>query len=58
MIKIAKGQVGQALTSSADNHIIAVAADIYDEELQEYQTVINQNTKEQLTWQHNGQQYG
>lgn len=53
MIKIAKGQVGQALTSSADNHIIAVAADIYDEALQEYQTVINQNTKEQLTWQHN-----
>lgn len=40
-MNIAKGKIGNALTSTADNHVVAVAADLYDEELGLYQDEIN-----------------
>lgn len=30
-MNIAKGKIGNALTSTADNHVVAVSEDIYDE---------------------------
>ena len=40
-MEISKGKIGNALTSVAGNHVIAVAADIYDEKVGEYQENIN-----------------
>jgi hypothetical protein len=40
-MEIAKGKIGNALTSTAKNHVVVVADDIYDEELNEYQSVLN-----------------
>lgn len=39
--QITKGQVGNALTSTAADHILGVADDIFDEEQQRYQSEIN-----------------
>ena len=39
---IVKSVLGNAITSSAEGHIIAVANDVYDEELKLYQKEINQ----------------
>lgn len=39
--QITKGQVGNALTSTAANHILGVTNDIFDEEQQEYQQELN-----------------
>lgn len=38
---IVKAKIGNALTSSAADHVVAVSADIYDENLQMYQSEIN-----------------
>ena len=38
---IIKGKIGNAITSVADDHIVAVANDIYDETHQMYQSDIN-----------------
>lgn len=43
-MNIAKGKIGNALTSTADNHVVAVANDIYDEERKKYQSEINENS--------------
>lgn len=43
-MNIAKGKIGNALTSTADNHVVAVANDIYDEEREKYQSEINENS--------------
>lgn len=43
---IAKGKIGNALTSTAKNHIVAVANDLYDEELGGYQSEINKTFNE------------
>lgn len=40
-MEIAKGKIGNALTSTAKNHIVAVANDLYDEELNKYQSELN-----------------
>lgn len=40
-MEIAKGKIGNALTSTAKNHVVVVSNDIYDEELNEYQSVLN-----------------
>ena len=40
-MEIVKGKAGNALTSVAPDHVIAVAADIYDEKVGEYQENIN-----------------
>jgi hypothetical protein len=40
-IEIAKAKVANALTSAASDHVIAVTADIYDENQNKYQSVIN-----------------
>lgn len=40
-LKIAKGNIGNALHSTAKDHVSVVAFDTYDEELQEYQSVLN-----------------
>lgn len=40
-MEIVKGKAGNALTSVAPDHVIAVAADIYDEKLGDYQENIN-----------------
>lgn len=40
-MEIAKGKIGNALTSTADNHVVVVANDIYDEDLGKYQSEIN-----------------
>jgi hypothetical protein len=40
-MEIAKGKIGNALTSTAKNHVIAVANDLYDEELNKYQSELN-----------------
>lgn len=39
--QITKGQVGNALTSTAADHILGVTNDIFDEEQQEYQQELN-----------------
>jgi hypothetical protein len=39
---IVKSVLGNAITSSAEGHIIAVANDVYDEDLELYQKEINQ----------------
>lgn len=38
---IVKAKIGNALTSSAADHVVAVTADLYDEALEKYQSVIN-----------------
>lgn len=38
---IAKGRIANALTSTAKDHVLGVAKDIYDEDLQGYQSEIN-----------------
>lgn len=40
-MNIAKGKIGNALTSTASDHVVAVAADIYDENLEKYQSDVN-----------------
>ena len=40
-MNIAKGKIGNALTSTAKDHVVVVTNDIYDEELNEYQSVLN-----------------
>lgn len=42
-MEIAKSSVMNALTSSATNHVVAVANDIYDEAKKKYQSDINEN---------------
>lgn len=48
MKKIVKGAIGNALTSVADDHVVAVTHDIYDEVQDQYQEDINQQTKQQF----------
>lgn len=43
MANVVKSKVANALTSAAKDHVIAVAQDIYDEELNQYQSEINKN---------------
>lgn len=38
---IVKAKIGNALTSTAADHVVAVTADLYDEALEKYQSVIN-----------------
>lgn len=38
---IVKGNIGNALTSTAKNHVVAVSRDIYDEDLGMYQYSLN-----------------
>ena len=40
-MEIVKGKMANAMTSTAQDHVIAVAADIYDESLGKYQSQIN-----------------
>lgn len=40
-MNIAKGKIGNALTSTAKDHVVVVTNDIYDEELNQYQSVLN-----------------
>ena len=40
-MEIAKGKIGNALTSTAKDHVVAVANDLYDEELNKYQSELN-----------------
>ena len=40
-MEIAKGKIGNALTSTAKNHVVAVANDLYDEDLNKYQSELN-----------------
>ena len=42
---ITKGKIGNALTSTAADHIVAVAQDIFDEALQLYQSEVNQQSQ-------------
>lgn len=39
---ITKGKIGNALTSTANDHVVAVANDIYDESIDKYQSQINE----------------
>lgn len=39
---ITKGKIGNALTSTANDHVVAVANDIYDENIDKYQSQINE----------------
>ena len=39
--KIIKGKIGNAITSVAEDHIVVVSEDIYDEKHQKYQSEIN-----------------
>ena len=39
--KIIKGKIGNAITSVADDHIVVVSDDIFDEKHQMYQSEIN-----------------
>ena len=41
-MEIAKAKVANALTSAASDHVIAVAADVYDENKEKYQSTLNQ----------------
>ena len=47
--QITKGQVGNALTSTAADHILAVADDVFDEEQQAYQSEINRLLKTDIS---------
>lgn len=40
-MKIVKGKIGNAITSVAADHVVAVTSDIYDENLEKYQSEIN-----------------
>ena len=42
---ITKGKIGNAITSTAADHVVAVANDIFDEAKQQYQSEINQNNQ-------------
>ena len=39
--KIIKGKIGNAITSVAEDHIVVVSADVFDEKHQKYQSEIN-----------------
>ena len=41
MMEIVKGKIGNAITSTASDHVVAVAHDIYDEQQERYQDDIN-----------------
>ena len=41
MAEIVKGKIGNALTSTAADHVVAVADDIFDEQLEKYQSILN-----------------
>lgn len=41
-MNIAKGKIGNALTSTASDHVVAVANDVYDENLGKYQSEVNE----------------
>lgn len=43
MIEIVKSKMANALTSADSNHVIAVAGDVYDEDLRMYQSELNEN---------------
>lgn len=45
-MEISKTEIGNALTSSDENHILATANDIYDETQEAYQSEINQSLAE------------
>lgn len=45
MTEIVKGKIGNALTSTAADHVVAVANDIYDESQKQYQNELNQESK-------------
>lgn len=47
-INVVKSNIANALTSAASNHILGVAADIYDEELEQYQSDINKSIKQNV----------
>ena len=46
---ISKANIGNALTSVAPDHVVAVANDIYDETLDKYQSDINAELDERVT---------
>ena len=46
---ISKANIGNALTSVAPDHVVAVANDIYDEVADKYQSVINAELDERVT---------
>lgn len=48
MMEIVKGLIGNALTSTAADHVVAVAKDIYDETQERYQNDINSHLLEQV----------
>lgn len=45
---ITKGDIANALHSTAADHVTAVAEDVFDENLQEYQSDINSTHKQEL----------
>ena len=45
-MNIAKAGVANALTSLASDHVVAVAADVYDETLDKYQSDLNKDFKQ------------
>lgn len=45
---ITKGKIGNALTSTANDHTVAVANDIYDETLDKYQSQINDEVEQSV----------
>lgn len=45
---ITKGEIGNALTSVASDHILAVANDIYDEKIGDYQENINKKNSDDI----------
>lgn len=47
-MEIVKSKMANALTSADSNHIIAVAADVYDETQGDYQSNINQNLIDEI----------
>ncbi len=47
-LNITKGKIGNALESTAMNHVVAVANDIYDEDLEKYQKELNAQIGKQV----------
>ena len=45
---ITKGKIGNALTSTANDHVVAVANDIYDESIDKYQSQINNEVEQSV----------
>lgn len=56
-MEIVKSKMANALTSADSNHIIAVAGDVYDEDLGMYQSELNENVSKGYVYDVEGEEW-